>query len=207
MLDCADGQVARLKGNGTRVGRIIDGLIDYVTAFAGFFGIGVALMNTPGYGPYYWFPVVIGGSARAFQNMYFDYYRNLYMQYGYQKVNDVNTEMVAYEKFRKDLKKKPGHSWVKLLTGIYIWYSKSQTKVTSHIKFDISPEEYRNKNRVILRWWSWLGSTTHISALIVFTLFFRPDLYFWVTLTLGNVMLIIFMIIQKKILKTIPLKQ
>jgi phosphatidylglycerophosphate synthase len=29
VLDCADGQLARLKKNGTKVGRIIDGFIDY----------------------------------------------------------------------------------------------------------------------------------------------------------------------------------
>src|SRR3974377_865154 len=36
IFDCADGQLARLKKNGTRVGRIIDGLIDYVTAISTF---------------------------------------------------------------------------------------------------------------------------------------------------------------------------
>src|SRR5687768_10259885 len=30
VFDCADGMLARLKGNGTKVGRIIDGLFDYI---------------------------------------------------------------------------------------------------------------------------------------------------------------------------------
>ena len=37
ILDCADGQIARLKKNGTKVGRIVDGFIDYIVSTAVFF--------------------------------------------------------------------------------------------------------------------------------------------------------------------------
>ncbi|MGH2574826.1 MAG: CDP-alcohol phosphatidyltransferase family protein, partial [Ignavibacteria bacterium] len=43
VLDCADGQIARLKKNGTKVGRIIDGFIDYVVSISVFIGIGIGM--------------------------------------------------------------------------------------------------------------------------------------------------------------------
>ncbi|MDT8324097.1 MAG: CDP-alcohol phosphatidyltransferase family protein, partial [Bacteroidota bacterium] len=40
VLDCSDGQLARLKQNGTRIGRILDGVADYVVATAVYLGMG-----------------------------------------------------------------------------------------------------------------------------------------------------------------------
>jgi len=200
VFDCADGQLARLKKNGTRVGRIIDGLIDYVTAVATFTGIGVALSFNPEFGPKYWILVAAGGFSRAFQNMYFDYYRNLYMRYVYHKVDDVKREIDAYVKFRHDIAKTGGRYAVKTLVDIYVGYSKWQMKITKHVELDVIPEEYKKNNQFILRLWSWLGSTTHISMLVFFSLINRLDLYFWVTLIPGNIILISLFIWQKAII-------
>jgi len=203
VLDCADGQLARMKKNGTRIGRIIDGLIDYVTAISGFVGIGIAFANSIHFGPVFWFLVIAGGVSRGFQNMYFDYFRNLYMRYVYNKVEDVKREIEAYEKFRNDIGKTKGRYVIKFLVDIYVGYSKWQMRITKHLELDVSPEEYKKKNQFILRVWSWLGSTTHITALIIFTLLNRIDLYFWFTISVGNLILISLFIRQKAILKTI----
>ena len=71
VFDCADGQLARLKKNGTRVGRIIDGLIDYVTAVATFTGIGIALSFNPEFGPKYWILVAAGRFLACFSKYVF----------------------------------------------------------------------------------------------------------------------------------------
>ena len=47
-LDCMDGQLARLKKNGTKIGRVIDGFIDYITSISVFLGIGIALTSITG---------------------------------------------------------------------------------------------------------------------------------------------------------------
>jgi len=201
VLDCADGQLARLKKNGTRIGRIIDGLIDYVTAMATFVGIGIALANNPEFGTKYWILIAVAGISRAFQNMYFDYFRNLYLRYVYNKVDDVKREIEGYEKFRKEIGKTKGRYAIKALVDLYVGYSKWQMKITRHVELDVTPEEYKNKNRLILRLWSWLGSTTHLSLLVVFSLVYRIDLYFWVTLIPGNLILITLFIWQKTIIK------
>jgi len=203
VLDCADGQLARLKKNGTRIGRIIDGLIDYVTSLAGFIGIGIALANNSNYGPVFWILIIAGGISRGFQNMYFDYFRNLYMRYVYNKVDDVKREIEAYEKFRNDIGKIKGRYVIKFMVDIYVGYSKWQMKITKHLRLDVTPEEYLRKNKKILRYWSWLGSTTHLTLLIIFSFCNRVDLYFWATLIFGNLFLLALFIWQKSILKTI----
>ena len=39
VFDCADGQLARLKGTGTITGRIVDGFADYIVVVLTYFGI------------------------------------------------------------------------------------------------------------------------------------------------------------------------
>ncbi len=206
VLDCADGQLARLKKNGTRIGRIIDGLIDYVTSVATFIGIGIALNNNPEFGPKYWILIAAGGISRGFQNLYFDYYRNLYMAYVHHKVDDIKRETEAYVKFRHEIGKTDGRLVVKSLVDIYVWYSKWQMRITKHVELDVTPDEYKKNNKLILRLWSWLGSTTHLTTLVIFSLLNRLDLYFWVTLIPGNIILISLFIWQKTIISRLKNK-
>ena len=64
-----------------------------------------------------------------------------------------------------------------------------------------SPDEYISKNKFILRMWSWIGSTTHMVALIICSIFNRIDLYLIYTVTLGNVVMILLKIRQDRIIK------
>ena len=41
VLDCADGQLARIKKNGTTIGRILDGFADYIVSIFVYIGIGL----------------------------------------------------------------------------------------------------------------------------------------------------------------------
>jgi len=41
VFDCSDGMLARLKKNGSQVGRIIDGIADYLATAAVFIGLGI----------------------------------------------------------------------------------------------------------------------------------------------------------------------
>ncbi|MBI3765873.1 MAG: CDP-alcohol phosphatidyltransferase family protein, partial [Ignavibacteriales bacterium] len=45
ILDCADGQLARLQHSGTLLGRVVDGVIDYISSVAIFLGIGIGLAS------------------------------------------------------------------------------------------------------------------------------------------------------------------
>ena len=54
ILDCSDGQLARLKKNGNHIGRLIDGIGDYIATLAVYIGIAFGFVSKSG-NPYYWF--------------------------------------------------------------------------------------------------------------------------------------------------------
>lgn len=201
VLDCADGQLARLKKNGTIVGRIVDGLIDYVSSFSVFFGIAVYLSIETQNPLYAIILTLLAGVSRAIQNMFFDNFRNLYLSYVYGKTTDTGSEIKEFTKTKEQLKRLKGRYIVKFLVNIYLWYSSIQKKSTKYSKLNITPQEYKRKNRLLLRMWSWIGSTTHLCVLILFTIIGRIDLYLILTITAGNVIFIILFFLQKRVLK------
>ena len=60
ILDISDGQSARLKKNGTPLGRIIDGFADYITHIAVYIGLGIGLITMGEEVTYTW--IVVGAA-------------------------------------------------------------------------------------------------------------------------------------------------
>jgi hypothetical protein len=201
-LDCMDGQLARLKKNGTKIGRVIDGFIDYVTSISVFLGIGIALTSITGDALYSWLLTVAAGISKALQNMFFDHYRNMYLEYVYHKASSLEEEIVEYSEEKERLKNVKGHHVEKLLISLYLAYSNFQKNSTKHVQLNISSEEYKLKNKLLLRLWSWIGSTTHMVLLIIFSVMNHIDYYLIVTVTLGNFIFIILLIWQKAVLRS-----
>ncbi len=200
VLDCADGQLARLKKNGTGIGRIIDGFIDYITGLSIYVGIGIGLSIATGDYLYVWVITAIGGFSRVLQNMMFDTYRNMYMANVYDKGSNLDKEIEEYSRLKRIIDKTKGRFVEKFLVNIYIKYASVQNKAAKDEKRNVSSEVYKSKNIMLLRAWSWIGSTTHLTAVMVACFLNRVDLYLWVTFTLGNLLLLTFYIIQKKVL-------
>jgi len=195
-LDCADGQLARLKKNGTKTGRVIDGFIDYVMALSVFLGIMFYLQNYFGNLFISFIFAFTAGLSRALQNFYFDYYRNMYLAVVYNKTQDIDSEIKDFKNEKQNLKKVKGKYFDKILIDIYIFYCNLQKKFSKNTAVKSSPEQYRKINKIIIRIWSWIGSTTHITVLIIFTLLDKIELYLFLTLGLGNFLMIILLVIS-----------
>jgi hypothetical protein len=207
LLDCADGQLARLKKNGTKIGRLIDGFIDYVTGLSAFLGLGFAVSYITGDYVYGWIIAFVGGFSRVLQNMFFDYYRNLYFKYVYNKLSDINLEIVEFTEEKDRLEKNKGHLLEKFLVSLYLKYCSLQKNTTMHVHMNISPDIYKAKNKLLLRLWSWIGSTTHLSMLIIFLFINKPEYYLLLTIILGNFVFLILLLIQKRITKKLMSKE
>jgi len=201
VLDCADGQLARLKKNGTGIGRIIDGFIDYITGLSIYVGIGIGLSIATGDYLYVWVITAIGGFSRVLQNMMFDNYRNMYLANVYDKGSNLDKEIEEYSRLKRIIDKTKGRYVEKFLVNIYIRYASVQNKAAKDEKRNVSSEVYKSKNIMLLRSWSWIGSTTHLTAVMVACVLNRVDMYLWITFTLGNLLLLVFYIIQMKVLK------
>lgn len=79
LLDCADGQLARLRGQSSLVGTFLDGTVDAVAAGAWFIGFAV-LMYRSGYN--FWFINVLGWSAgysMKWQVHGYDHAKNMFL--------------------------------------------------------------------------------------------------------------------------------
>lgn len=205
-LDCMDGQLARLKKNGTKIGRVIDGFIDYITSISVFLGLGVAMTIITGDATYSWILTIIAGISKALQNMFFDNYRNLYLEHVYGKASGLDEEISEYSEEKERLKNVKGHHIEKMLISLYLAYSNLQKNSTKHTELNVTPEEYKSQNKLLLRLWSWIGSTTHMVALIIFSIINRIDLYLIFVVTWGNMIFFVLWIWQKRVTKNVMLE-
>ena len=225
VLDCADGQIARLKKNGTKTGRIIDGFIDYVVNTAVFIGIGIGLTNIlskgiyPEFGirffdisgysgaiVYIWVLTVLAGISSAVQAFCFDLYRNKFLENVYGKFSSLKNEIeeFEYERQRIQVSGEKRRGLDKFLIAVYLVYCRLQVKLqpgkkTSEELIEIvsAPQNYLRKNKLLLRLWSFAGSTTHITVCIFCAFINKLELYLLICLLPMNVLIGILYLLQR----------
>lgn len=204
VLDCADGQLARLKKNGTPFGRLLDGIADYVSNLAIFIGIyfwGLSNLEFKGL----WFVIIITILLYAAQEVLVDYYRSEYISNYSGKSNFVENEISEFQKEYNSIKNQSGQLFKKLILSLYLNYSVLQNSKGKEKteKVPIPSDKYIKANKNIIRLWNLNGTSTHSFILIFFTLFNRLDLYLWYILFFGTVWTAVILIMQKLINKRV----
>jgi len=204
VVDCSDGQLARMKKNGTTVGRILDGVADYVVSIALYFGIAFGFANNSSNPLQMWLLTAAAGISNAIQSGLLDYYRNRYLDYVLNRVSILDEGLKVFEDEFEQLKNIKGRYFDKAIILIYLKYSAIQQGVTNpkseqeKIKTHISAEEYAKKNRWLIRLWTFLGPTTQWTFLIITSFLNRIDIYLLGILVVGNILAIIFYFFQFK---------
>jgi phosphatidylglycerophosphate synthase len=197
VLDCADGQIARLKKNGTKVGRIVDGFIDYVVSTAVYIGIGVGLttmqssgvlhlqFNVFGMNPYVyiWLITALGGFSSALQAILLDFFRNKFLEIVYGKFSSLEEELKEFEEEKTRINQ-PGAEkglFDNLLISVYLKYTRFQLSLQAKKKDsgrpNPDPKVYYKKNRWLMHMWSYIGSTTHLTIAIICALANNMELF------------------------------
>jgi hypothetical protein len=220
MLDCSDGMIARLKHNGTKVGRIVDGFLDYVVSTAVFTGLGVGLTHLYSSYPnilwgnfiglnnyvYIWLLALLAGLSSANQAFLFDYYRNLFLEFAYGKVSSLEEEIKEFEDEKIRLNADKGHSHVvnKFLIAVYLRYCNLQLKIQTSKRENPDwakpvSADYYSKNKHLLGFWSFIGSTTHITLCIICVLFNHMELFLWLCILPLNFLLLLLYFIQTRV--------
>lgn len=205
ILDCCDGMIARLKKTGTPVGRIIDGIADYVNTIAIYTGLGIGLYRSS-----FEFPfsplllVLLTGICLAVHSMVVDYFRNEFMAHALGKTKSVQEEIKLFSSELERMEQMKGKYFDKLLIKVYLKYSNIQARTTPRrIKYD--SKEYYHANKGLLRLWNCFGATTHIFMLMLSSFLYEPVILFFYTLGVANVGMILLWIIQVKTNKRIAL--
>ena len=195
VLDCSDGQLARLKKTGTPVGRILDGISDYLVVTSIYVGIAIGYSDME-IGS---FPIILllilSGASIIVQESLVDFYRMRFLDIVMQRNNKSEEDL--------DLYRHDGNWFERSIIFLYAVYSKIQSKMTSGRKrgtiTGTSPQEYYERNRILVRFWVFIGPSAARTALIICSLFSRFDIYFWITILVFNIIAAILWLVQLRV--------
>ena len=210
-FDSADGQLARITHQYSRIGRILDGLSGDIW-FAAIY-VAICLrenVTSEFFSAHHWVIWVVAGVTavcHAIQAAMADYYRQFHLYFVKGKEgSELDTASELWEKFhalnwRRDF-------WKKLVLMFYTNYTTGQEKRTPRMQrlrralrerygddvpMDVR-EHFRALSKPLMKYTNMLSFNTRTIALFVAVLVFRmPWLYFAFELTVLNVMLVYMM--------------
>ena len=199
VLDCSDGMLARLKKNGTVIGRIIDGISDYIVTIVAYIGIGIGLTIHTGDALTSWLLTAAAGISNAIHSISLDYYRNVFMDSVLGRENTLGESLERFEIEYKNLRQAKKNNLETLLLWFYLKYSAVQIKFAPATQVSFDSKDYYKKNKTILHLWTYLGPTTELTFMIICAFFNRMDIYLWGIIIVGNLYALILYVIQTRI--------
>jgi phosphatidylglycerophosphate synthase len=206
VLDCVDGMIARLKNSGTAVGRIIDGVADYLVGISVYVGMGIGfdkgLINLDFLPINHWWIMVIAAVSHIFHAVIVDYYRAEFMAHGLGKSTSTWEEKKKFTAELNKIKHLRGKLLYKILIAVYLGYSHLQLFHLNE-KEEYDRKTYYHSNKLLIRLWFWIGPTAGAFIIIISAILFRPIIFFIYTIGLANIYMIVLWIIQVKTNKKI----
>lgn len=206
ILDCSDGQLARLKKNGTKIGRLLDGIADYIAVTAIYIGVAIGYANKDGQPSTVLMLLALSGASVIIQSLLVDYYRTRFLDTVLSRKNTFEDGINEYITEYEIIKNQKGKWLEKNVIHTYLVYSGIQRKLIGKKKREgtitASPQEYYNKNRAMIRLWLVMGPSAIRTWLIICTFIGRFDIYFWVTIAGFNIVAVILGLIQYRIDKS-----
>jgi phosphatidylglycerophosphate synthase len=160
VLDCCDGQLARIRGISSTTGAVVDGLADYAVGFA--MGIGASWFAVQVYGnPWYWLLGIAAIASAALQSWFFDHAKTRYIARVRTGYAEREEDLGRIAEQRREAWKK-GQYWKSLLLYGYLNYSRMQNAALAIAQTE-DPVVYRAKYAGRMRAWTWLGTGTHFA--------------------------------------------
>lgn len=191
VLDCADGQLARLTGRGSKLGYVVDGAIDYAATISVFLGLTLSLAarGLPWGGVAA--PWLLGALALAsmgWQCALLDRKRHAWSSRVLGRRDDPAAELAAFGARLDDLRARREGAAERALLWMYVAYRTGWLRFVGEARTpEPSPDgDWAARERPALRAAVWIGSSLHMTLLTVAALARRPELYFFAVITLGN---------------------
>ena len=203
IFDCADGMIARLKKNGTKTGRLVDGIVDYIVGVSVYIGLALGLNRAVLEGwlelpvnP--WILLVIAALSNIIHSVVTDYYRNLYDAHKNGKRITPQMEIEEFSAELERLKRDKGNPLDKLMIKVYLVYLRVQAgkQVKPFVRID--PREYQKHNRLLLILWNLIGPATHVSVVVISALLYKPVIFFYYTIVFANLWMLILFLLQDR---------
>ena len=177
VLDCSDGQLARLRGESTIAGRGLDGAIDPLFPIAFFHGMAFFLLA---HGVPYWYVFGVGwatGISMVVHTNNYDLAKNAYLHNAQDPALWAGRHLLAPEEIEAERQQhlKDGRKALAFFLWIFVHYTANQRKRGNTAIERDEPITRTTAERVLyrsiflrhIRLWTLMGLSTHNTVLIV----------------------------------------
>ena len=209
VLDCADGQLARIKKNGTPLGRVLYGLADYIVTTLAYLFIGIGFASNSEDPLLFWGLTIAAGISNAIHSSILDFYRNRFLDYALDRESILGDSLKEFKDMQDELKGTKGNYYEKSILWVYLKYSQvqllfsSSSLETEKKKYDA--KDFYKKHKTIMHLWTYLGPTSELTFLIVTAMLNRLDIYLLGIVTIGNLYMAVLYFFQNRINKSTKL--
>ena len=213
--DNADGQLARMTGQQSRRGRLVDGLADHLVW--GSIYVHLALRcSLVGASPAVYLLVLGAALSHALQGVTADYYRSAYLYFVSGKSRGDWDTVAGLRPSYRQLRWN-GAFWDKILFRTYLNFTGQQEVISKRLKLlrDATDQifggevplsfrlRYRECSRPMLKWWGLLMNNSRMLTLFVFLLAARPVWYFWIEIVPFNLLLAYLIFCQERMAQSL----
>jgi len=202
VLDCADGQLARMRKSASTVGRMLDGVADSVVSVAvvgpWLYSLWTRYESDP------WMGCAMVGLAvgaimtSSFHTAMYDHYKNVYLLMTRDGSRDAESDVAARERYEKQRATEPW--WKRIAWRIYLVYTGSQADVVrgfdpfTSVRVDAFPSYdperaaiYKEHNQKLMRVWkSMFGFGSLMFGIALFVALGLPEVFVALRLLLLN---------------------
>ena len=190
ILDCSDGQLARVKKMYSPLGKIVDGIADYASTLAVYLGIAFGYSLRSEKALLWTILLLMAGISNIIHGILVDYYRNRFLDYVREGKSTYETEIENQRKGYEQLRMNRGNIFLRAFLWIYFKYITVQKTLLHRKKqpviLNITPAEYYKKNKLLIRLWLLIGPTIQVTVLIVCSYINRFDIFIWIVLAAFN---------------------
>ena len=210
-LDSADGQLARLTNNKSRLGRILDGLAGDFWFIAIHVAICLRSQNE-GWSALIWVPGVVAGVSHVVQSAMADYYRNVHLFF---IKGTSGSELDNSRDLQKDYDKLSwgNHFFLKLIARSYLNYTKLQEGFSPNLQklLGVVRERFQNglpqwlitdfraMNKPLMKYTNIVQFNTRVLFLFLWLFIDQAWIYFLFDIFVLNPILIYMCVSQEKV--------
>ena len=191
VLDCVDGQLARMKGGGSPIGYIVDEVVDQISTVLLWLGIAGGLAHGRGGEHNWWLMGVVGGVCMGIECSVLEAKCHEWQVRVYGSRKSFRDDLAQVTKLGAEWRREGRHlvgrfvirfyQVQRWLQGLYLpgtereepQYTKQQN------------ERWAKVHRKVLRMAVWLGPTTQMFVTIACCAVNRMDYYLWAVLFVG----------------------
>jgi hypothetical protein len=197
LLDCTDGQLARIKGVSSVFGRILDGLCDYVTGIAIYVGMAVGYSEVFFTAPVWWGLILLAGLSHVLQSALTDTYRSRFIKWTSGQTQSLKDEHATF--IENNHSTKMFDRLINRLYSMYLHLNMKMSPSESRTRKTMDHRELIRKNKPLVRAWSVIGPSTRVSIAVIASFLNRPDIFFLAVLIPLNLYMLILYLLQARL--------